>query len=119
MHGHRQGNCFMAIYEHIQKFAGKPVEDWALGTAINPDVIYRVSIDYDEAEDGLSWLDKFSDFLSAPNVGQTTGLVIGQWDMSWGQDNNSDRVVEALVTAHDQLPNLTALFFGDIVMEES
>lgn len=109
----------MAIYDHINSFAGKSVEEWTPKTKLDPNIIYRISLDYDESEKGMTWLDKFADFLDTPSVEQLTGLVIGQWDMTWGADNSSARVVEALVTAHDRLPNLTALFIGEMVMEES
>jgi hypothetical protein len=42
--------------------------------------------------------------------------VVGAW--SFEMDTDSSHVVEALVSASDELPNLEALFVGDIVSEE-
>src|SRR5262249_24887366 len=45
------------------------------------------------------------------------GLVVGAWEEMF-EDGASARIVEALVVARDRLPNLRALFFGDIISEE-
>jgi hypothetical protein len=110
----------MAIYEHITEFAGKDVIDWETGDALDkPEQHnYRLSLDYDEAEEGGEWPDKLAAFLDEPGVERVTGLVIGPWEETY-QPGGSNGVVEALVAARDRLPKLTALFFGDIVMEES
>ena len=106
----------MAIYNHESTFAGKNVEFWEPGTKLkDPETtIYRLGVEYEDAD---SWTDVFASFLAQPNVSQITGLVVGFWtnDMS----GDSAEAVEAIVAAQDKLPNLTALFLGDITMEES
>lgn len=109
----------MAISEHAHEFAGKPIVDWEpeqpLADATN--TLPRLSITYSENEKKLTWPDKFSTFLDHPDASQVTGLVIGAWDRDFS-GGDSGAVVEALANAGDRLPNLTAIFFGDITYEE-
>lgn len=109
------------INEHATEFAGKPVVDWEPDEshAAPHDAIFRVSLAYDEAEEGQHWTDKFAAFLDDPRAAASTGLVIGTWDSSQASEDTSAQVIEALVAARDRLPNLTALFLGDIISEES
>jgi hypothetical protein len=109
----------MPIDDHLTEFAGKPVADWDPDVAIaDPKgTVYRISIDYDESEEGLRWTDKFEQFLADPAAQRVTGLVVGAWGEVW--DNDSVPVVEALVAARDRLPALRSLFLGDIIGEET
>jgi hypothetical protein len=110
----------MAFYEHITEFAGKPVADWEPGKPIaDPQgTLYRISISWDESEAGKLWTDKFADFLDDPASSQITGIVVGPWEHA-GIEGSSERAVETLVSASDRLPNVRAIFLGDITMEES
>lgn len=109
----------MVLHEHLQQFAGKPVVDWSedagLKDAANP--IARLSLSYDEYDTNAKWLDLFAAFLEEPDVSQVTGIVVGVWDFESSETSQS--IVEALVSARDRLPNLRALFLGDILSEEN
>ena len=107
----------MAISENLETFAGKPVVDWEPEAGITDPAgtIPRISLSYDD--ENQKWTDRFAEFLDDPAVGEVTGLVIGMWDISFTEGDSSP-VVEALVAARDRLPNLTAIFFGDITFEE-
>jgi len=109
----------MTIQAHLQEFAGKPVVDWDAESGIQDpqETLPRISLDYDEYEQDKSWLDKFAIFLEDPNAAQMTGLVVGSWDFESSEDSSG--IVEALVVARDRLPNLTAIFLGDILSEEN
>jgi hypothetical protein len=110
----------MAIDEHTTHFAGKAVVDWMPGTGITDpeNSCYRVTLDWDAAEQGEVWTDRFAAFLDTPRSGRVTGLVVGAWgEVATGE--TSAAVVEAIVTARERLPHLTALFLGDITFEES
>jgi hypothetical protein len=108
----------MAIYEHATKFASQPVVDWDPAQS-NPDATtYRISLSYDAAEQGEHWLDRFATFLDTVATNTVAGLVIGAWEDMFEADGASAAIVEALVVAHDRLPNLRAIFFGDIISEE-
>jgi hypothetical protein len=107
----------MLFNEHVTQFAGKPVVDWPPESPIaDPDqVIYRVSLSWEDQDSGLKWTDRFAEFLDDPAATRTTGIVVGPWGF-W--DVSVAGVVEALVTARDRLPNLSAIFLGDITYEE-
>jgi hypothetical protein len=106
------------LYANETAFAGKTVLPWDSAKGIqNPaTTTYRISVEYDES---VSWLDKFRDFLNDPAVGQITALVIGLWLSDLGTMDDSSEVIEAVAQASHKLPNLTAIFLGDITTEES
>jgi len=109
------------IYEHITNFAGKPVKDWEAQSGIqDPEgACYALRLSYEEAEEGRRWTDKFAAFLDDSSSNRVSGIVIGDWGvLSSATDETSAPVVEALVAARDRLPNLRAIFFGDIIGEE-
>lgn len=144
----------MTINDNVKLFAGFSVEDFDKDQGINKskDVVYRLRIDYETAEDfesrskpqsqekkGLlgklfgkstseseqsapaydnAFQELFDAFVSDPNVGDTTALVIGDWGQC-GMGDSSEIVVAELVKAKDKLSNLRHLFIGDITMEES
>ncbi|HEX2909503.1 MAG TPA: STM4015 family protein [Chloroflexia bacterium] len=108
-------------YEHITEFSGLPVVDW------EPDMpleeasrkAYRLSLSWEETEQKVRWTDKLAVFLSNPASREVIALLVGPWgEVATGEDD-ATRVVEALVSARDQLPALSALFLGEIIAEES
>jgi hypothetical protein len=135
----------MGIYEHLTEFAGLPVVDWdpEAGRAIISGTAYRLTISYEEAQEGHRWTDKLAALLASlmgrrpaeasaprerkwsdklasltgnPAADQVTGLVVGAWEMG---DSDSQSVVEPLVAARDRLPALKAIFLGDVTSEEN
>jgi hypothetical protein len=109
----------VTINEHATDFAGKPVVDWDPETGIEDPTgtIYRITLSYDEAEDDQVWTDKLALFLDDPASSQVVGIVVGEWEEAY-EDGSSQLVVEALVAARDRLPNLRAIFLGDMTYEE-
>ncbi len=110
----------LPTYENATEFAGLPVVDFDPSEGVKDPgrVAYRLRIDWDEQEDGVRVADKLSAFLADPGAVATTALVIGNWgEVHAGEE--ASPIVEALAAAAGKLPNLTALFIGDIVMEES
>lgn len=125
----------MPTEEHVIQFAGKPVVDWEPGTAIEDpgSAVVRISLSWEEGEEGEHWTDKFAAFLaslpapghadlfspnSVPAAPALYGLVVGPWEQVIPRAS-SQPVVEALVAARGQLAGLRALFLGDITREES
>lgn len=108
----------MSISTHVDTFAGKTVLDWDSNVGIlDPDrFIYRISVEYGDEEE---WTDVFAEFLDDPGASATTALVVGAWDFENQTREEVERIIEALVAAREQLPNLTALFLGDITFEEN
>jgi len=109
----------MTINEHRQESFGKPVTEWRPGVWLDDpaNTGYRLALEYDEAEAGMTWEARFNDFLSLPGSSSVTSIVIGVWgDTSPLGDSSS--VVDTLIKASGRLPALRALFIGDIVGEE-
>lgn len=106
----------MTINEHLTSLAGEPIVDWDAAKPVLNATTYRISLSYDD--DGEQWTDRFAVFLDAVPTEQIKGLVVGAWEEMF-EEGGSARIVEALVVARDRLPNLRALFFGDITYEES
>ncbi len=103
-------------YQHASVFASRTVEDFdpqrglttAVGTAIALGYQYDGSYDVPES---LALLVK------DPLTVKLEALVIGVGkDLIEGGDNSSE-VVNALVAVADRLPNLKAIFLGDILSE--
>jgi hypothetical protein len=105
----------MSIYEHITALAGEPVMDWRPRTPDPGHTTYRISLSYED--EGEQWTDRFASFLDTVATERITGLVVGAWEEMF-EDGASATIVEALVVARKRLPNLRALFFGDIISEE-
>ena len=106
------------INEHATEFAGKPVQDWEEedGVLLPAQFHYRLSVDFD---DKRRWAGRLAAFLDDPKAPAVTGLIVGNWgDVATG-DDPATVVVEALAAARERLPSLTALFLGDITVEES
>ena len=108
------------INEHAREFAGKPVREWEPGDAIADPTgsVYRIALSDEQSDKGTTWREKFTDFLSQPAASEVTGIVVGVWGDTSEGELQADAVVEALVAARAELPNLKALFIGDILSEE-
>jgi hypothetical protein len=105
----------MTINDNLSTFADLPVKDFADGARVTGDVAWRIRVEYEAA---VPWLEVFERFVEQPGAADVRAFVVGMWgDVATGTD--STEVVEALVGARARLPKLTALFLGDMVMEES
>jgi hypothetical protein len=109
----------VAISENLSTFAGKPVRDWDAESGVQDaaGAAYRLSLSYDEAEEGSTLADKLSAFLADPAAGRVESLVIGAWNVA-DSGESSEPLVEALAAARGRLTALRHLFFGDIISEE-
>jgi predicted DNA-binding WGR domain protein len=87
----------------------------AKGKSAPPPVAYRLRLDYDDFEAKSQLTDVLATFLADPAAASADALVLGCWSF---EGDDSAALVEALVAARDQLPNLRALFLGDITYEE-
>lgn len=109
----------MTINELITNFGGKPVVDWNPGDNLtNPaETCFRISLSYDAEQEGEEWPDLLSKFLENPEASQVYGIVVGNWgEMYTGTE--AGFVAGALESACEYLPNLKALFLGDVTYEE-
>ncbi|MEI8165973.1 MAG: STM4015 family protein [Chloroflexales bacterium] len=109
----------MSFYEHLTQFAGLTVVDWnPNGGVVAAGYALRLALSYNTAQAGTQWSDQFVTLLAHPDVAALAGLVVGAWGEMFDQSAEAARVVEALVAARDRLPNLRAIFFGDVISEE-
>ncbi|WP_055494059.1 STM4015 family protein [Streptomyces sp. TP-A0356] len=109
----------MTIGDHLQELYGLPAFVFPGPDEKRPlpepdSVAWRITSDvYDADED---WEDAFARFCSAVDTTRVRALIVGAWQEAY--DTDPSAVIEALVAARDRLPDLRALFLGDMVMEE-
>src|SRR6185312_11742097 len=105
----------MTFNGHIESFAGLPVVDFdpgAVSEVSDPAAVaWRVAVEYeDEAEVFLAALDALIGAVG-PSV---TALIIGEWGTAYEEPPP----IDALVERAGALPNLRALFLGEMTFEE-
>ncbi|MGX4585235.1 STM4015 family protein [Paenibacillus chitinolyticus] len=76
----------------------------------------KLSIDYDQHEDGKKMKDLLEELANSPQSAELTSLIIGDWGGAY--ENDSEETVETLVSLKDRFPKLTSLFIGDMGFEE-
>jgi hypothetical protein len=105
----------VTVNEHADRFAGLPVvqfEPDAPRAAGGP-CAWRVSTEFE----GEPFDEVFTRFLNTADTAAVTHLVFGYWGAEY-EENQADPVA-LLVDAAAALPNLNALFLGDIISEEA
>ncbi|NVE01781.1 STM4015 family protein [Massilia sp. BJB1822] len=105
----------MTISDSTTSFHNKQVLQYDPESAFNPspDVVYRLSLDYD---DERKMADLISSFLEQADKATLEALIIGMWGEPY--EASADDVIAALVSHAPQLPKLRALFIGDMTYEE-
>ena len=107
------------VSDHAEEIEGLPVRDYDPDEGIQETkALYRVGISWDDAEDGKSITDVFARLLEDPRASKLPGLVIGSWGNTADAGLSSEQIIEAIVAAREQLPDLKILFLGDITYEE-
>lgn len=76
----------------------------------------RIAVDYDEAEEGKTLLDKVIAFAESAQAATTTALVIGSWEEAY--ESSCQEALDYLAVNSARLPCLTELFVGDMDSEE-
>lgn len=101
--------------DYLEQFNGKTVQDFEPDVGIEDwgSTCYRIRRDYGS---GPSITELIEAFAADPQAGNVTELIIGAWDF---EGDSSESARDALVSAARAVPNIEALMFGDIVMEES
>jgi len=110
----------MTIHEHVTTFAEMPIHDYDPDVGIQEpaETVYRLRVEWEDYDAGRTLMDLVPQFLSDPSIGDVAGLIIGDWGGA-AEGNDSAAIVEALVAARDKLSDLTALFVGEMICEES
>ncbi|HXT89632.1 MAG TPA: STM4015 family protein [Trebonia sp.] len=112
----------MTVREHLDRYDGLRVIDFGGGDQPEPGerVAWRVGIDRDSwrrQRNPVRFGHAFGQFLDAVDPAAVTHLVIGAWDTD--DFVISTPVLRLLQHTAPRLPNLKALFLGDIISEES
>ncbi len=76
----------------------------------------RLSLTYDEAENGKTLLEKMEAFVNSSQAGETEALVIGAWEEAF--DTSPTEALNLLFNSASKLPNLREIFVGDMDSEE-
>ncbi|GFH38131.1 STM4015 family protein [Streptomyces pacificus] len=110
----------MTIGSHLQALHGLPAFDFPDADAMGgelPDpasVAWRITVEAYESDE--AWEDAFARFAAAVDLAKVRSLIVGAWSEVY--DSGPDKVVSALLGSRDRLPELRALFVGDITFEE-
>ncbi|MBB4921243.1 STM4015 family protein [Kitasatospora kifunensis] len=117
----------MSIEEHLREFAGLPVFEFPSLKDQRPlpdtgEVAWRLQFDEEwgpryEKVTIESFEEKWQRFLAVVEPSRVRALVIGNWSSYCSEP--AEQVAELLVGAADRLTGLRAVFFGDLVREES
>jgi predicted DNA-binding WGR domain protein len=102
------------VSNNASTFVGRRVVDYDSEKSARPDVVYRFRSDWD----GKEILPDLEHFLETEAALKSTALIIGAWH---GEDSEmtSEEVIQALVSKKDRIPNLAAIYVGDITSEEN
>ena len=106
-------------FEPLSTFIGERVTDFRQKKPVKGKTVFRVRVSYDDEgddDDSLDFDERLSTFLASDAAPATKGLILGSYDLEGGSSGGGS--YEAIVAAKDRLPNLRALFLGDIVQEE-
>jgi hypothetical protein len=79
----------------------------------SPDIVYRLSLDYDDTR---KMEELIAGFLDKADKDALEALIIGMWGDPY--ESGADEVMAALIARAAELPNLRALFVGDMTYEE-
>jgi predicted DNA-binding WGR domain protein len=103
------------IGENVGTFVGHRVIDYDRAKPDRPDVVYRFRSDWDKDE----LLPNLEHFLASPGGREAKAIVIGAWHGGDDSDRTPEGVIDFLVRSKDQLPELAAIYVGDITSEEN
>ncbi len=76
----------------------------------------RLSVGYDEYEEGIRMSSLIEKLASSADGEQLSILTIGDWGQAY--ENSPDSFLDTLISHKDSFPNLTKLFIGDMGFEE-
>lgn len=125
----------MPISEHLESFAGFAVRDFdpAEGVQDTARTIYRIRKELEPPATPAKRVlglfsrkpatppkpaDPLEALLADPASSQLQGLVYGSWMQDFDTSGSSEEIVRQLAQVAARLPNLKALFIGDMTFEE-
>lgn len=102
------------ISHNAGTFIGKRVVDYDPEKPARADLVYRFRSDWENNE----VIPHLEHFLASEVAPETTALVIGAWHGD-DSDNTPEAVLQVLTQGKARLPNLAAIYIGDITSEEN
>lgn len=108
----------MGLDEHLDRYAGLPVVEFESDDPPAPGerVAWKVRTDYGPPAEAEEFVAVFDRFLASVDATAVTHLVFGYWGPGYRVSSAVPR--QLLLDAAPRLPNLKALFLGDIIREE-
>ena len=107
-------------FEPLSTFIGERVSDFRARKLPKGKSVVRVRVsyddDYDDDDDDGDFGERLRAFLASDAALETRGLILGAYDLEGGCSGGGK--YDEIVKCKDRLPNLKALFLGDIVQEE-
>lgn len=108
----------MTISDNLTEFYGLNVEIYSREKGLRDpeNTAYKLSVDYEEADEGMTILDKFNQFIDDPKAGNVKALIIGSWEEAF--DGAPENLILKMIENVQKLQNLRALFIGEMTYEE-
>lgn len=106
-------------FEPLSTFIGERVTNFREKKPTKGKTVFRVRVSYEDEDDedgDQDFGERLSAFLASDAAPATRGLILGSYDLEGGCSGGG--AYDAIAAAKDRLPNLRALFLGDIVQEE-
>lgn len=104
-------------FEPLSTFIGERVTNFSANKSLKGKSVVRVRVSYDDDDDDdAKFGERLSAFLASDAAPTTKGLILGAYDLEGGSSGGG--AYDEIVKCKDRLPNLKALFLGDIVQEE-
>ena len=105
----------MTISDSTTTFHNKKVVqyDSDLPFDASPGIVYRVSLDYDDTR---KMEELIAGFLDKADRNALEALIIGMWGDPY--ESGADEAMATLIARAAELPNLRAVFVGDMTYEE-
>jgi len=102
------------ISNNAGTFIGKRVADCDPVKPAKSDVVYRFRSDWENNE----VIPNLEHFLASSAAAEANALVIGAWHGD-SHESTPEAVIQVLVKGKERLPNLAAIYIGDITSEEN
>lgn len=104
----------MTVGQYLDTFFGKPVHNYSHGDSVGrQDVVYRLCQEYEAKETQVQLLDGFLEQITPASL---QALVVGSWSEAY--DTGPQKLLDRLVGRQQELPELKALFVGDMTSED-
>ena len=104
-------------YQHLNTFASRTVEEFDPKRGITTAVGTAIALRY-EYDDSLDVTELLALLVKDPLASKLEALVLGAWKGLVEEEEDISEVVNASIAVAERLPNLKALFLGEILSEE-